>query len=54
MWRYWRTLPPKGGIGIFFGAWHTEPIALREQGVLSRRELGTFVGEIQRSGKNAE
>ena len=24
MWRYWRALPPKGTIGIFFGAWHTD------------------------------
>ncbi len=26
MWRYWRALPPKGRIGILFGAWHTQPI----------------------------
>lgn len=51
MWRYWRALPPKGSIGIFFGAWHTEPIVLRVQGVLSRRELGNYVGEIQRLEK---
>jgi AMP-polyphosphate phosphotransferase len=25
MWRYWRALPPKGRIGILFGAWHTRP-----------------------------
>ncbi|MCL2831395.1 MAG: polyphosphate:AMP phosphotransferase [Betaproteobacteria bacterium] len=24
MWRFWRTLPPKGRIGIFFGNWYTE------------------------------
>ena len=29
MWRYWRALPPKGRIGILFGAWHTEPIVNR-------------------------
>src|ERR1017187_4396775 len=22
MWRYWRALPPKGKIGIFFGSWY--------------------------------
>jgi len=35
MWRFWRALPPKGTIGIFFGAWHTQPIlgrVLRETG----------------------
>jgi len=51
MWRYWRALPPKGSIGIFFGAWHTLPIVLRVQGVISKRELGQYVGEIQRLEK---
>lgn len=26
MWRFWRSLPPKGKIGIFFGSWYTQPI----------------------------
>src|SRR5574339_1294068 len=26
MWRFWRLLPPKGRIGIFFGSWYTAPI----------------------------
>lgn len=38
MWRYWRALPPKGRIGILFGAWHSNPI------------LGRVAGEI---GENA-
>jgi polyphosphate:AMP phosphotransferase len=25
-WRFWRALPPKGRIGIFFGSWYTQPI----------------------------
>lgn len=25
-WRFWRTLPPKGRVGIFFGSWYTRPI----------------------------
>src|SRR3954468_18088467 len=29
MWRYWRALPPRGAIGILFGAWHTQPIISR-------------------------
>ena len=32
MWRYWRGLPPKGRIGILFGAWHTDPIVNRVTG----------------------
>jgi polyphosphate kinase 2 (PPK2 family) len=31
-WRFWRALPPKGRIGIFFGAWHTQPIVQRVMG----------------------
>ena len=26
-WRFWRVLPPRGKIGIFFGSWYTYPIA---------------------------
>jgi polyphosphate:AMP phosphotransferase len=26
MWRFWRALPPRGRMGIFFGAWHAGPI----------------------------
>jgi polyphosphate:AMP phosphotransferase len=25
-WRYWRDLPPKGKLGLFLGAWYTQPI----------------------------
>jgi len=32
MWRYWRALPPKGRIGVLFGAWHTDPIVNRVAG----------------------
>ena len=24
MWRFWRALPPKGKIGIFFGSWYSD------------------------------
>ena len=36
MWRFWRALPPKGRIGVFFGAWHTVPILERVAGRLGR------------------
>jgi polyphosphate:AMP phosphotransferase len=26
MWRYWRKLPERGRIGIFFGGWYADPI----------------------------
>jgi AMP-polyphosphate phosphotransferase len=25
-WRYWRALPARGRIGLFFGAWYSEPL----------------------------
>jgi polyphosphate:AMP phosphotransferase len=37
MWRYWRSLPPRGRLGIYVGSWYTE--ALREASVpRARRE----------------
>ena len=29
MWRYWRTLPPKGDMGIYAGGWYTSPLTDR-------------------------
>jgi len=28
-WRFWRTMPAKGTIGIYIGSWYSEPIAKR-------------------------
>jgi polyphosphate:AMP phosphotransferase len=28
-WRFWRTLPARGRIGMFFGSWYTDPIIRR-------------------------
>ncbi len=40
MWRFWRALPPKGKIGIFFGSWYTDPIVERvHRATLKRAEL---------------
>jgi polyphosphate kinase 2 (PPK2 family) len=32
MWRFWRALPPKGKIGVFFGSWYTTPIVRHVMG----------------------
>ena len=48
VWRYWRALPPKGKIGIFFGAWHTQPIVDRVTGVISAGQFDQHIGEILR------
>jgi AMP-polyphosphate phosphotransferase len=51
MWRFWRTLPPKGRIGIFFGAWHTQPILERVMGRIKAGEYDRRISEIQRMEK---
>jgi polyphosphate:AMP phosphotransferase len=48
MWRYWRALPPKGKIGIFFGSWYTEPILARVEGHGTEDELERRVDEVNR------
>jgi len=50
-WRFWRALPPKGEIGIFFGGWHTMPIVQRVMGQLDDGEFCYAIGEIQRLEK---
>jgi polyphosphate:AMP phosphotransferase len=45
MWRYWRALPPKGRIGIFFGSWYTEPIVRHVDKKSGQAELA---GDIER------
>lgn len=48
MWRYWRSLPPKGRIGIFAGSWYSDPIRERLLGHLSLKELDARADQINR------
>ena len=48
MWRYWRALPPRGRVGILFGAWHSQPILQRVLEHTSDAELDQHIAEIQR------
>ena len=48
MWRYWRSLPPKGRIGVFAGSWYSDPIRERIQGELSLKELDARADQINR------
>ena len=32
MWQFWKALPPKGHIGVFFGSWYTAPILAQVMG----------------------
>ncbi|WP_418317234.1 polyphosphate:AMP phosphotransferase [Piscinibacter sakaiensis] len=47
-WRFWRALPPKGDIGIFFGAWHTMPIVRHVLGDVDSDDFERSIVEIQR------
>ena len=50
-WRFWRALPPKGEIGIFFGAWQTMPILQRVMGEIDEAAFTHEIGDIQRLEK---
>lgn len=45
MWRFWQVLPPKGHIGILFGAWYVDPLADR---VTGRDRHDRFVHRLER------
>ena len=44
-WRFWRTLPPRGTIGLLFGSWYTQPIVDR---VFKRTSKADLDRELQR------
>ena len=48
MWRFWRALPPKGKIGVMFGAWHTAPIVERVAGRIGKGGFSHHVEAILR------
>ena len=45
-WRFWRSLPPRGKIGIYFGSWYTQPIVDRVFRRTSGPELDQAVERI--------
>lgn len=51
MWRYWRTLPPKGRIGIYFGSWYTDPISNRAYEKIKDADLSKALDETVRFEK---
>jgi AMP-polyphosphate phosphotransferase len=46
MWRYWRTLPPKGQLGIYFHSWYSKPILNRVHREISEDEFDRRLEEI--------
>ena len=46
--RYWRALPPRGKLGIFFGSWHSWPIIERAYGDIDGKAMDQRLEEIVR------
>ncbi len=51
MWRYWRALPAKGKIGIFFDALYSEAISARVYKQINNSELDQALDRISRFEK---
>ena len=51
MWRYWRVLPPKGKIGIFFRSWYSDPISAALHRTAKNSELDQQMERIIRFEK---
>ncbi len=46
MWRFWRILPPRGKLGIFFGSWYTIPIVERVFDDISEARFDQYIDEV--------
>jgi polyphosphate:AMP phosphotransferase len=51
MWRFWRALPPRGRIGMFFGSWYTWPLLRRVYGESGDADLDNDLEDAQRFEK---
>jgi polyphosphate:AMP phosphotransferase len=51
MWRFWRALPPRGKMGIFFGSWYTAPIVNRVFKRIDSAQMDHAMEEIIRFEK---
>ncbi|MFN7975536.1 MAG: polyphosphate:AMP phosphotransferase [Acidobacteriota bacterium] len=45
-WRFWRAMPGRGRIGIFFGSWYSDPIVRRVYGETRGRQLAASLDRI--------
>ena len=48
MWRYWRSLPPRGRMAIYVGGWHADALALDPHGSDSHTEFEERLQRIAR------
>jgi polyphosphate:AMP phosphotransferase len=47
-WRFWRVMPPRGQIGIFFGSWYSEPIKQAVAGRFDDTDVADACRQIER------
>lgn len=47
-WRYWKAMPARGKMAIYFGSWYTGPILRRVHGSLSEEQLQHNLERINR------
>jgi len=48
MWRYWRSLPPRGRIGIYAGGWHGDALRQDPRDAAQMREFSATLRRIAR------
>jgi polyphosphate:AMP phosphotransferase len=48
MWRYWRTLPPNGRVGLYFSSWYTQPVVEHAFAQPGQKQLRRTVEKIFR------
>ena len=46
-WRYWRSLPAAGAIGLYPGGWYSEPIAALVSGKISRADFDEHILRVK-------
>ena len=46
LWRYWRDLPPRGGIALFLSAWYSSPIRDRVAGRNTSAEFDALLDQV--------
>ncbi|BAN47049.1 polyphosphate:AMP phosphotransferase [Metapseudomonas resinovorans] len=46
-WRFWRKLPPKGRIGIFFGNWYSQMLHARVEGDIKDARLDQAIHDAE-------
>lgn len=48
LWRYWRVLPPKGEVGIFFDSWYNAPLQAYVAGEIDAAEFDRAIDRANR------